>query len=211
MKSYKPRTASRRHMTSVDYGTLFGVRPHKALLTTLKSHAGRNSQGRITVRHQGGGNKKRYRMIDFKQLRHDMSARITTIEYDPYRSGFIALIEYEDGVRSYILAPQGVAVGTDLIVAESAPLKPGNRLKLKNIPVGYQVHNVELGPGRGGQLARSAGSYAEVLAYANGYTDLKLSSGEVRRVLKEKAFDEVRNEITHLVPSNAIVQKTQLL
>lgn len=168
-------------MTSVSFDSLSGVRPYKKLLKRLKNHAGRNSAGRITMRHQGGGHKKLYRVIDFKQQRMG-KAVVETLEYDPYRTAFIALVKDEDGSRRYILAPHGLTVGTTLVTAESAPLKPGNRMVLKNIPVGYQVHNIEFTPGKGGQMARSAGSYAEVLAHADGYTDLKLSSGEVRRV-----------------------------
>ncbi len=182
MKSYKPTTPSRRSMTTSDYKVLSHVQPWKPLLKRLTSHAGRNAQGRITVRHQGGGNKKLYRTVDFKQNRLNAKATVETVEYDPYRTAFIARVKYADGSRAYLLAPEGMTVGTEILTAESAPLKIGNRMKLKNIPVGYQVHNIELTPGRGGQLARSAGSYAEVLANADGYTDLKLSSGEVRRV-----------------------------
>ena len=182
MKSYKPTSPSRRAMTNVDYGGLSKVEPWKPLVTRLKSRGGRNSQGRITVRHQGGGNKKLYRIIDFKQNRMDAKATVETLEYDPYRTAFIALVKYEDGTRAYILAPQDLAVGAEIVTAEATPLKTGNRMKLKNIPVGYRVYNVELTPGRGGQLARSAGSSVEVLANADGYTDLKLSSSEVRRV-----------------------------
>jgi large subunit ribosomal protein L2 len=184
MKSYKPTSASRRQMTSSDYSTLSkGVRPHKPLTMRLKSHSGRNSAGRITVRHQGGGNKKLYRVIDFKQNRMNQKAAVETIEYDPYRTAFIALIKYSDGSRAYIVAPEKLKVGDEVITAEAAPLKNGNRMHLKNIPVGQQVHNIEMAPGQGGILARSAGAYAEVLANADGYTDLKLNSGEVRRVL----------------------------
>jgi len=168
-------------MTVPNYGGLSRVEPHKRLLKRLKRHSGRNSQGRITVRHQGGGSKKLYRMIDFKQNVGE-PARVETIEYDPYRTAFIALVKHRGGERRYILAPQGLEVGQEVVTGETAPLKPGNRMKLKNIPVGYQVHNIELVPGRGGQLVRSAGSYAEVLANADGYTDLKMPSGEVRRV-----------------------------
>jgi len=146
----------------------------------LKSRGGRNSQGRITMRHQGGGNKKLYRIVDFKQGAG--KATVETLEYDPYRTAFIALVKRDDGSRAYILAPQDLKVGAEIVVGEAAPLTAGNRMKLKNIPVGYQVHNIELTPGRGGQLARSAGSSVEVLANADGYTDLKLSSSEVRRV-----------------------------
>ena len=173
-------------MTNPDYRGLSDVRPHRKLVVRLKSRGGRNSQGRITVRHQGGGNKKLYRMVDFKQFPKPgvaiTKAVVETLEYDPYRTAFIALIKYEDGKKAYMLAPQEIKVGAEIAIGDAAPLAPGNRLKLKNIPVGYQVHNVELVPGRGGQLARSAGTYLEVLANADGYTDLKLGSGEVRRV-----------------------------
>ena len=182
MKSYKPTTPSRRSMTGSDYRGLSGVRPWKPLLKRLTANAGRNSQGRITVRHQGGGNKKMYRIVDFKQNRIGVKAMVETLEYDPYRTAFIARVKYPDGSRAYFLAPEGMKVGTEIVVADAAPLTTGNRMKLKNIPVGYQIHNVEMTPGRGGQLARSAGSYAEVLANADGYTDLKMSSSEVRRV-----------------------------
>lgn len=181
MKTYAPTTPSRRQTVHPDYSVLSKVKPHKPLTRRLKAHAGRNSQGRITTRHQSGGHKKLYRLVDFRQDKLNQPARVETIEYDPYRTAFIALLKYAGGERRYILAPNGLEAGTEVIAAESAPLKTGNRLKLKNIPVGYQVHNVELNPGRGGQLARSAGSYAEILANANGYTDLKLSSGEIRR------------------------------
>lgn len=185
MKSYAPTTPSRRQTTHPDYTILSKVEPRKSLTKRLKVHSGRNNQGRITTRHQSGGHKKLYRMVDFKQNKLNQPARVETLEYDPYRTAFIVLLKYKDGERSYVLAPNGIEIGSEIITAESAPLKAGNRLKLKNIPVGYQVHNVELDPGRGGQMARSAGSYAEVLANSNGYTDLKLSSGEVRRVLWE--------------------------
>ncbi|OGY97928.1 MAG: 50S ribosomal protein L2 [Candidatus Liptonbacteria bacterium RIFCSPLOWO2_01_FULL_56_20] len=182
MKPYSPTTPSRRQMTTVDYGVLSKARPEKRLLRRLKAHAGRNSAGRITMRHQGGGHKKLYRLIDFKQDKPNQPARVETLEYDPYRTAFIAKLSYPDGDKRYILAPHGLKEGDEIVTSESAPLKTGNRLKLKNIPVGYQVYNVELTPGRGGQLVRSAGSSAEVLSNAQGYTDLKLSSGEVRRV-----------------------------
>ena len=169
-------------MTTVDYSKLSGAKPTKSLMIRLPSRSGRNSQGRITMRHQGGGNKKLYRIIDFKQNQLGSKALVETLEYDPYRTAFIARVKYADGKKSYILAPENLTVGTELLIAESAPLTLGNRLQLRNVPVGYQVHNVELVPGRGGQLARSAGSYVEVLANADGYTDLRLSSGEIRRV-----------------------------
>ncbi len=171
-------------MTGVDYSALTAKEPYKPLTKRIKSHAGRNSAGRITVRHQGGGEKKLYRMVDFKQNRMD-KARVLTVEYDPYRTAFIALVEYGDKKKSYILAPNGLQVGQEIITGDKAPLSVGNRMRLKNIPVGTQVYNIELQPGQGGLLARAAGGYAEVLANAEGYTDLKLASSEVRRVPSE--------------------------
>lgn len=182
MKTYKPTSPSRRHLTGVDYRVLTVNEPYKPLTVRLKTRAGRNSQGRITVRHQGGGNKRRYRMVDFGVRYEGLSARVKTIEYDPYRTAFISLIEYKDGTKNYVLAPQGITVGQEVITEKNAPISLGNRLVLKNIPVGTQVYNVELKPGGGGKLARSAGSYAEVLANDSGYTDIKLKSGEVRKV-----------------------------
>ncbi|OGY99266.1 MAG: 50S ribosomal protein L2 [Candidatus Liptonbacteria bacterium RIFCSPLOWO2_01_FULL_52_25] len=181
MKSYKPTSASRRSMTNVDYSGLSKVEPHKPLLMKLKSRGGRNNQGRITMRHQGGGNAKLYRMVDFGQIEFlNVPGKVETLEYDPYRTAFIAKVSYKGAYR-YVLAPHDLKVGDTMVTSESAPLRTGNRLKLRNIPVGYHVYNVELTPGKGGQLARSAGSYAEVLANADGYTDLKLMSGEIRR------------------------------
>ncbi len=182
MKTYKPTTPSRRHMTVIDYGILTESKPFKPLTRKLKQSAGRNSQGRITMRHQGGGNKDIYRMVDFQQRKMDMLGRVETIEYDPYRTGFIALVIYRDGERRYILAPKDLKVGDEIITSEKAPLKIGNRMKLKNIPIGYLVHNVELMAGTGGKLARSAGSYVEVLGQEGNYVNLKLGSGEIRRV-----------------------------
>ncbi len=184
MKSFSPTSPSRRSFTAVEYRKLLtGDKPYKKLMKKIHDSAGRNSQGRITQRHQGGGNKKMYRVWDSKQNKLGSSFILETIEYDPYRTSFISLIKYEDGTKSYILTPHGVSKGAQLFIAEAAPLKSGNRMKLKNIPVGYQVHNVEMQPGQGGKIIRSAGSYAEVLANADGYTDLKMPSGEVRRVL----------------------------
>jgi len=182
MKKYSPSTPSRRHITTVDYGVLSGSKPTRKLTTRLKSHAGRNNQGRITVRHQGGGNKKLYRMVDFKQQTMDVPARVESLEYDPYRTAFVARVVYKNGKRSYILASSGMKVGASLVVSQKTPLKEGNRLMLKNVPVGYQVYNVELMPGNGGQLAKSAGSYVEILAHDGGHTTLKMPSGEVRKV-----------------------------
>jgi len=169
-------------MTFVDYSTITAKEPYKPLTRKLKTHAGRNSRGVITVRHQGGGQKKIYRIIDFKQDKFNIPGRVETIEYDPYRTAFIALVVYKDGERCYILAPVGLKVGDQVITSETAEPKVGNRLLLKNIPVGYQTHNIELRRGEGGKLCRSAGSYAEVLANADGYTDLKMPSKEIRRV-----------------------------
>lgn len=182
MKTYSPTTPSRRAMTNVDYGVLSATKPHKNLLIKLPNHSGRNNQGRITTRHQGGGNKKLYRLVDFNQNKLNVPARIETIEYDPYRSAFIVLIIYKDGERSYILASKDMKVGDEIISAENAPLKEGNRLMLKNIPSGYMIHNIEMKKNGGGKLARSAGAYAQILAQDNGWTHLKLSSGEVRKV-----------------------------
>ena len=182
MKRYSPTTPSRRQMTTVDYSGLSKVKPYKKLLVKLKQRAGRNSAGRITVRHQGGGNKRLYRMVDFKQQKLNMPAKVKTLEYDPYRSAFICLIEYTDGTKSYILAPIGLVPGRDIIFAENAPAKIGNRATLQNIPVGTQIYNVELVPGQGGKLARSAGNSVYLNALDQGYADIKMSSGEVRRV-----------------------------
>ena len=182
MKKYSPTTPSRRFMTTVDYGVLTAAEPLKKLLKRLPKHSGRNSQGRITVRHQGGGAKKLYRMVDFKQNKFDIPAKVEAIEYDPYRTAFIARLLYRDGERRYILSSKNMKMGDEIITSENAPLKEGNRSALENIPVGYLVYNVELNRNEGGQLARSAGSYAEVLAQENGFTNLKLSSGEIRRV-----------------------------
>ena len=182
IKRYKPTTPSRRHMTTVDYSILSDAKPFKGLLKRFKNRAGRNNQGRITVRHQGGGHKKLYRVVDFKQERFDIPAKIETLEYDPYRTAFIALILYKDGRRSYIVAAKDMKVGDEIITSEKAPIKVGNRLPLKNIPIGYQVHNVEIQRGAGGKLARSAGSSIQVLAHEGGYTNLKMASREIRKV-----------------------------
>ncbi len=170
-------------MTNVDYDQISKTRPIKRLTVRLAKRAGRNNQGRITTRHQGGGNKNLYRIIDFKQNKVNIPARVEAIEYDPYRTAFIARIIYKDGERNYILAPKDLKIGDEIVTLESAPLKTGNRLVLKNIPVGYFVYNIELKLGRGGQIARSAGAYAQILAQEGNTTHLKLSSGEIRKVL----------------------------
>lgn len=183
MKRYTPYTPSRRHMTVVDYGMLSGAKPMKSALVRIKKNSGHNNQGRITMRHRGGGARRLYRVVDFKQLKHNIPGRVEGIEYDPNRTCFIMRVVYQDGDRRYVMAPHGVVVGDEIITAEKAPLKPGNRLMLKNIPVGYAVHNIELNPNAGGQIVRSAGSQAQVLAHETGYTHIKLPSGEVRKVL----------------------------
>lgn len=201
MKSYKPTSPSRRHMSTVDYGVLSAVKPLKSLTKKIHSRAGRNNQGRITMRHQGTGNKKVYRVIDFKQDKFDVPGRVETIEYDPYRTAFIARVVYSDGDRRYVLAPKDLKAGDAIITSAQAPLKTGNRLMLKNIPIGYLVHNVELQLGKGGQMARSAGSYAELLGQEGKYSILKLSSGEVRKVLAEgfASLGQVSNQDWNLV------------
>ena len=182
MKRYNPTSPSRRSLTVVSYKELSRVKPEKRLMRRLKSHAGRNSQGRITVRHQGGGNKILYRTVDFMQNKIGVPGRVETVEYDPYRTAFIALVVYRDGDRRYILAPQGLAVGSAVITSPDAAFTVGNRTQLKRIPVGTFVHNIEFLPGGGGQLARSAGVSVQVLANEDGYTHLKISSGEIRKV-----------------------------
>lgn len=182
MKKYNPTTKSRRHMTTVNYSQLSTSSRHKKLTKKLRSHAGRNNQGRLTTRHQGGGNKKIYRIIDFKQDIFDIPAKVETIEYDPYRTAFISKIVYTNGRRSYILAPQGIKVGDTITTSEEAKIKTGNRLPLKKIPIGTKIHNIEMRRGSGGKLARSAGASVSVLAHDAGLTDIKLSSKEVRKV-----------------------------
>lgn len=188
MKKFSPTTPSRRHMTSVSYKTLLSrTKPYRKLTRKLSTHSGRNSSGRITMRHQGGGHKKLYRMVDFKQNIFNISARVQGIEYDPYRSAFIARVTYTNGKHGYILASARMKTGDVIISGEKAPLKEGNRTALKRIPVGYLVYNIELRPGKGGQIAKSAGSYAEIQAQDEGYTTLKMPSGESRRVLWDGA------------------------
>ena len=180
IKSYKPTTASRRHMTVTDYSGLSKVKPEKSLLQKLKKTAGRNSYGRITVRHHGGGNKIKYRIIDFKRDKMDMPATVLTLEYDPNRSAHIALLQYEDGEKRYILAPNGLKVGDVIMSSAAADIKPGNCLPIANIPLGTVIHNIELYPGRGGQLCRSAGTAAQLMAKEGAAAQVRLPSGEVR-------------------------------
>ena len=182
IKTYKPTTNGRRNMSVTDYSVLSKVAPEKSLLEPLKKHSGRNSYGRITVRHKGGGNRRKYRVIDFKRQKFDVEATVKTLEYDPNRSAFIALVEYTDGEKAYIIAPQGIKVGDKIVSGPEADIKPGNALPLKNIPTGTFVHNVELYPGKGAQLARSAGIMAQLMAKENGMALLRLPSGELRNV-----------------------------
>jgi large subunit ribosomal protein L2 len=201
MKKYKPYTKSRRHMTTISFKDKLTVsEPHKALTQGGKRYMGRNNAGRITVRHKGGGHKRLYRAVDFtyKKL---VPAVVETVEYDPNRSGFIGLLLYKDGERRYALLPGTITAGSTIVTAEDAPIAPGNRTQLKNIPIGGFVYNVELKPGNGGKLGRSAGTHIEVIARDNGYVDLKMPSSEVRKVLETcwATVGEVSNDEHHLV------------
>mgnify|MGYP000771409841 CR=1 FL=1 len=183
IKTYKPTTPSRRHMSVSGFdGVDKHAKPQKELVEVLKKHSGRNSYGRITVRHQGGGNRKKYRVIDFKRDKMDVPATVLRLEYDPNRSAYIALVEYTDGERRYILAPVGLNVGDTVLFSAAADIKPGNALPLANIPVGTVIHNIELYPGKGAQLARAAGIMAQLMAKENNMALLRLPSGELRNV-----------------------------
>ena len=182
IKTYQPTNNARRNMSVTDYASLSKEGPEKSLLAPLNKKAGRNSYGRITVRHRGGGNRKKYRVIDFKRQKSGVPATVLTLEYDPNRSAFIALIQYEDGEKSYIVAPHGLKVGDTVVSGADADIKPGNALPLVNIPVGTFIHNVELYPGKGAQLARAAGILAQLMAKENGMALLRLPSGELRNV-----------------------------
>ncbi len=183
IKTYKPYTPARRNMTvSAFEGVDKKAKPERSLVETLKKHSGRNSYGHITVRHHGGGNKRKYRIIDFKRQKVDMFATVERLEYDPNRSAFIALIKYEDGELSYILAPNGLKAGDSVISSASADIKPGNCLPIANIPVGTVIHNVELQPGHGAQLVRSAGTAAQLMAKEGELAQVRLPSGEVRYI-----------------------------
>ena len=181
-KVYKPTTNARRNMSVTDYSGLSKVAPEKSLLAPVKKNSGRNSYGRITVRHRGGGNRRKYRIIDFKRQKFDVPAKVLTLEYDPNRSAFIALVQYEDGEKAYIIAPQGLKVGDTVVSGKDADIKVGNALPLSSIPTGTFIHNVELYPGRGAQLARAAGNMAQLMAKENGMALLRLPSGELRNV-----------------------------
>ena len=182
IKKYKPTTPGRRNMTTTDYSVLSKVEPERSLLEPLKHNAGRNNTGRITVRHHGGGNRTKYRVIDFKRTKTDCTAVVKTIEYDPNRSAFIALIEYTDGVKSYILAPDGLKVGYIIMNGAGSDIKIGNAMPIESIPVGTIIHNIELYPGKGGQLVRSAGNYAQLIAKEGKYGLVRLPSGETRNI-----------------------------
>jgi large subunit ribosomal protein L2 len=185
IKKYKPITNGRRGMSVLDFAEITTDQPEKSLLAPLKKNAGRNNQGRITVRHQGGGHKRKYRIIDFKRNKDGIPGRVATIEYDPNRSANIALINYVDGEKRYILAAKGLTVGTEIMSGPEADIKVGNALPLANIPVGSTIHNIELQPGRGGQLVRSAGASAQLLGKEGKYVLVRLTSGEVRLILAE--------------------------
>ena len=182
IKKFKPTTPSRRNMAVTDYSALSKVAPERSLLEPMKKTSGRNNTGRITVRHHGGGNRTKYRVIDFKRNKLDVPATVITLEYDPNRTAFIALIQYEDGEKSYIIAPNGLNVSDKVVSGPNADIKPGNALPLANIPVGTIVHNVELYPGKGAQLVRSAGNFGQLIAKENGYGLIRLPSGELRNV-----------------------------
>lgn len=182
IKNYKPTSPSRRNMSVTDYSVLSKVDPEKSLLAPINKKSGRNSYGRITVRHRGGGNRNKYRIIDFRRQKFNVEATVKTIEYDPNRSAHIALIEYADGTKSYIIAPVGLKVGDTVVSGPSADIKPGNALPLINIPVGTFIHNVELYPGKGAQIARSAGNMAQLMAKEGNMALLRLPSGELRNV-----------------------------
>ncbi len=191
MKTYKPVTKSRRNMSTLPYKeNLSGDKPLKSLLVSKKRQAGRNNAGRITTRHQGGGHKRRLRLIDFTYNKRDIPAKIETIEYDPYRSSNIARTLYADGERRYVIVPKGMAVGDTFIVSENAPIKVGNRLSIEKIIVGTFIYNIELRVGAGARLVRSAGNFAKLIAHDAGYAQIKLPSGEIRKVL-EKCYASV--------------------
>jgi large subunit ribosomal protein L2 len=191
MKTYKPTTPSRRGMTGIDFSQLTKKGPEKSLLKYVKRNVGRsNSTGRITTRHKGGGVKRLYRVIEFSQTKMDSLAKVIALEYDPNRTAFIALIQYADSTKQYIIAPQDLKVGQEIIFSAKSPLTPGNRTKLKNVPVGTAVYNIELAPGQGGTIVRSAGSSAQVLAHDGELVNLKMPSSEIR-IFKGECFASI--------------------
>ena len=182
LKNFKPTTPSQRGLVLVDRSELWSGKPVKALTTGLTGNGGRNNTGRITMRRHGGGHKRRYRVVDFKRRKTDMPAVVERLEYDPNRSAFIALIKYQDGELNYILAPQRLAAGDTVVSGEREDIKPGNCMPMENIPLGTIIHNIEMKPGRGGQIARAAGNYAQLIGKDAGFAQLRLSSGETRMV-----------------------------
>jgi len=183
MKRYKPTTPGRRGMTSVDFSSITSKKPAKKLTKKLLQKAGRGYRGRITVRHKGGGHKRKYRLIDFKRHdKMDIPAKVASIEYDPNRSCFIALVDYQDGEKRYILSPDGLKIGQEVICQKKASLETGNRMELKNILIGTRIYNIELQPRKGGQVVRAAGGSAQLMAHEGGYAQIKLASGEVRMI-----------------------------
>jgi large subunit ribosomal protein L2 len=201
IKTYKPTTNGRRNMSVLTYEEITTSTPEKSLLEPLKKNSGRNNTGRITVRHQGGGEKQKYRVIDFKRNKDNIVGKVATIEYDPNRSANIALINYVDGEKRYILAPKGLEVGMEVLSGENVDIKVGNALPINQIPVGTLIHNIELHPGKGGQLIRSAGNSAQILGREEKYVLVRLASGEVRKVLAtcRATIGEVGNESWELV------------
>jgi large subunit ribosomal protein L2 len=185
VKKFNPTTPSRRQMTVSTFEEVTATEPEKSLLAPLSKRAGRNHQGKITVRHHGGGHKRKYRIIDFKRTKDGIPGRVATIEYDPNRTSYIALINYVDGEKAYIIAPKGLKVGDEIMSGAEADIKVGNALALENIPVGTVIHNIELKPGKGGQLVRSAGTSAQLLGKEETYVTIRLASGEIRRILKQ--------------------------
>ena len=185
LKTFSPTTPGRRNLVLVDKSDLWKGKPEKTLTEGLRKKGGRNNTGRITARRQGGGHKRRYRVIDFKRGKMDVPATVERLEYDPNRTAFIALVKYEDGELAYILAPQRLAVGDTVVSSATADIKPGNALPMQSIPVGTIIHNIEMKPGKGGQIARSAGTYAQLVGKDQGYAQLRLSSGELRMVRAE--------------------------
>jgi len=183
VKKYKPTSAGRRFMTTMDFSELSKVAPERSLVEVGKKHSGRNNNGHITVRHKGGGYRVQYRLIDFKRTKDEIPAKVATIEYDPNRSARIALVNYKDGEKRYILAPVGLKIGDKIESGPNADIKNGNCLPIKNIPLGTVIHNIELRPGQGGKLVRSAGSSAQLMAKEGEYAQVRMPSGEVRKIL----------------------------
>jgi large subunit ribosomal protein L2 len=185
VKKFNPTTPSRRQMTMSTFEEITSSTPEKSLLAPLSKTAGRNNQGKITVRHHGGGHKRKYRIIDFKRIKDGIPGNVATIEYDPNRTSYIALINYVDGEKSYIIAPKGLKVGDQIMSGPTADIKVGNALPLENIPVGSVIHNIEMKPGKGGQMVRAAGTEAQLLGKESEYVTIRLASGEIRRILKQ--------------------------